>query len=341
MGKIKRKLLTYEAQLQQFGIMIEQYKMLGDEKFNYNNVENLGFDYENFVNSITYTQSCNRYKWKGLPENLNGQLIESILYCKACAAMYIRGGTMYVMPFVNDGDLSDYGQFETIRPVAFNGNEKQFSSKLKVNNSGGYDKNGDAVILYDSTPLFNGAIIPKAVLLKQIDINCSKILNMIMQNAINSNKKILFECEDEPQQRQLRADLDNAFGSTDAYILVKKGSDLTQNGKPIVLNNDVQLVSQSLFEMWQSWNNLRCLQIGVDNNGVYEKKERRITVETRGDSLQSKLILDAGLQMRKLAIKQFQAQYGSRYEWVKKIDVEINDVLKEDDAYEKINDNRL
>ena len=103
----------------------------------------------------------------------------------------------------------------------------------------------------------------------------------------------------------------------------------------------MQLVSQSLFEMWQSWNNLRCLQIGVDNNGVFEKKERRITVETRGDSLQSKLILDAGLQMRKLAIKQFQAQYGSRYEWVKKIDVEINDVLKEDDAYEKINDNRL
>ena len=339
MGKLKRKLLTYEEQLQQFGIMLEQYKLLGNETFNKNNVENLGYDYANFVKAINYNQCCNRYKWKGLPDNITGQLIESILFTKGCACMYVRGGTMYVLPFENDGELSDYGQFETIRPIAFNGDEKQFSYKLRVNNSGGYDKNGDAVILYDSIPLYNGAIIPKAVLTQKIDENCSKILNMIMQNLQNSNKKILFECEDEAQKKQLMADLDNAFGSTDAYIVVKKGSELTQSGKPIILNNDIQIVSQSLFESWQSWNNIRCCLCGIDNNGAFEKKERMITKETKGDIIQSRLNLDAGLQMRKLAIKQFIAQYSSKYEWVKKIDVEINDVLKEDDAIEKISGN--
>lgn len=333
MGKLKRKLLTYEEQLSQFGIMLEQYKLLGNETFNRNNVENLGYDYQNLCKSLSYNQCLNRYKWKNLPENLNSPLIESMLFVKGALAMYIRGGSMYVLPFVNDGDLSDYGQFEIIRPVAFNGDEKQFSYKLRVNNTGGFDKNGDAVILYDAMPMFNGAIIPKAVLTQKIDENCSKILNMIMQNLQNANKKILFECEDEPQKKQLIADLDNAFGSTDAFIVVKKGQEFTgQNGKPIVLNNDIQIVSQSLFESWASWNNIRCMLCGIDNNGAFEKKERMITKETRGDVIQSKLNLDGGLVMRKLALQQFKAQYSSKYEWVKKIDVEINDILKDDDV---------
>ena len=332
MGKLKRKLLTYEEQLSQFGIMLEQYKLLGNESFNRNNVENLGFDYKNLCKSLSYNQCLNRYKWKNLPENLNSPLIESMLFVKGALAMYIRGGTMYVLPFTNDGDLSDYGQFEIIRPVAFNGDEKQFSYKLRVNNTGGFDKNGDAVILYDSMPMFNGAIIPKAVLIEKIDENCSKILNMIMQNLQNANKKILFECEDEAQKKQLIADLDNAFGSTDAFIVVKKGSELTQREKPLMLNNDIQIVSQSLFESWASWNNIRCMLCGIDNNGAFEKKERMITKETRGDVIQSKLNLDGGLVMRKLALQQFKAQYSSKYEWVKKIDVEINDILKDDDV---------
>lgn len=338
MGKLKRKLLTYEEQLAQFGIMLEQYKLLG-ESFNRNNVENLGFDYSNLCKSLSYNQCVNRYVWKKLPLNLNSPLIESILFVKGCAAMYIRGGTMYVLPFVNDGDLSDYSQFEKIRPTAFNGDEKQFSYNLKVNNTGGFDKNGDAVILYDSMPMFNGAIIPKIVLTEKINENCSKILNMIMQNLQNANKKILFECEDEAQKKQLIADLDNAFGSTDAFIVVKKGSELTQRDKPLMLNNDIQIVSQSLFESWSSWNNIRCMLMGIENNGAFEKKERMITKETRGDVIQSKLNLDGGLVMRKLALQQFKAQYGEKYPWVNDIDVEINPILKEDEENEEINDN--
>ena len=64
-----------------------------------------------------------------------------------------------------------------------------------------------------------------------------------------------------------------------------------------------------------------------------------ITKETRGDVIQAKIINDAGLQMRKLAAAQFKAQYSHRYQWVKKLDVELNDVLKEDDQYEEISNN--
>lgn len=325
MGKMKRKILTYEAQLAEIGIQLEKYKILY-AKLNGEHVENLGFNYVPLIDNIGFVQATNRYKWKNLPSNLTSDLIESMLYFKGAICLYMRGGTMYALPFVNDGDLSVYGRFTSITPIAFNGKEQKMRYKLNVNDTGEYDENANAVILYDSQPMYNGAIIPKSVLLKQINENCSKILNMCMQNIQNSNKKLVFQCEDETQANQLRRDLDDAFGSTDNYIVVNKG--VMEEMKPLVLNNDVTLVSQSLFESWQSFNNIRCELCGIENNGAFEKKERVITSETRGDVIQSKLALQNGLEMRKLAIKQFIAIYGGRYSEIRKIDVELNECFK-------------
>lgn len=327
MGK-KRKLLTYEAQLEELGIQLQRYKNLYN-KLNGERVENLGFNYVPTIENIGFVQATNRYRWKNLPKELTSDLIESMLYFKGAICLYMRGGTMYALPFVNSEDLSIYGRFTKITPIAFNGKEQKIGIKLNVNEDGIYDPNADAVILYDSQPLYNGALLPKSVLLKQINENCSKILNMCMQNIQNSNKKLVFQCEDETQAKMLRQDLDDAFGSTDNYIVVNKG--VMDDLKPITLNSDISLVSQSLFESWQSFNNIRCELCGIENNGAFEKKERVITSETRGDVIQSKLALENGLYMRKLAIKQFISIYGSRYSEIKKIDVELNECFKDQD----------
>lgn len=336
MGK-RKKILTYEAQLEELGIQLEKYKMLY-AKLNGERVENLGFNYVPLIDNIGFVQATNRYKWKNLPNNLTSDLIESMLYMKGCLCMYYRGGTLNILPFVSDSNsLSIYGRFTKITPIAFNGKDQKLGYDLNVNESGEYDPKAEAVILYDSQPFYNGAVVPKVVLLKQINENCSKILNMCMQNIQNSNKKLVFQCEDETQARQLRSDLDDAFGSTDNFIVVNKG--VMEDLKPITLNNDVALVSQSLFESWQSFNNIRCELCGIENNGAFEKKERVITSETRGDVIQSKLALQNGLEMRKLAIKQLIAIYGGRYSEVKKIDVELNEVFKDVTSNEKIDSN--
>lgn len=320
----KKKFLTYEQQLADLGIKLEEYRKL-ITKLNNGRVENLGYDYIPLVNEIGYIQATNRYKWKGLPDNITSDLIESMLYYKGCVCMYMRGGTMYVLPFVNSGEINIYGRFTEITPIAFNGKDTRQPYKLNVNTDGIYNDKANAIILYDSQPQINGSIVSKCALLQQLNSNCSDILNMIMQNIKNSNKKLLFPCEDETQANQLRLDLDNAFGSTDNYIVVNKGS--LGDFKPQVMNNDISLVSQSLFEAWQSFNNLRCTLMGIENNGVFEKKERVITDETRGDTIQPKLALNNGLEMRKLAIKQFLSIYGGKYPYLKKIDVELNEAF--------------
>lgn len=321
----KKKFLTYEAQLAEQGILIERYRKI-IENLNNGRVENLGYDYTNLVSNIGFVQATNRYKWKNLPDNLTSDLIESMLYYKGAICMYIRGGTMYALPFVNSEDLNVYGRFTKITPIAFNGKETRQPYNLNVNTDGVYNDKAEAVILYDSQPQINGALLPKSVLMSQLNANCSDILNMIMNNIKNSNKKLVFPCEDETQANQLRADLDNAFNSSDNFIVVNKGN--INDMKPITMNNDVALVSQSLFEAWQSFNNLRCMLTGIENNGVFEKKERVITDETRGDTIQPKLALNNGLEMRKLAIKQFIAIYGGKYPNIKKIDVELNEAFK-------------
>ena len=106
----KKKFLTYEAQLSELGIKLEEYRKL-ITKLNNGRVENLGYDYIPLVNEIGYIQATNRYKWKGLPNNITSDLIESMLYYKGCVCMYYRGGTFYVLPFVNSGDINIYGRF--------------------------------------------------------------------------------------------------------------------------------------------------------------------------------------------------------------------------------------
>ena len=329
----KRKILTYEAQLEELGIQLQKYKDLINA-FNNGRVENLGYDYKPVMENIGYIQATSRYRWKNLPPNLTSELIESILYFKGKACMYMRYGEMHVLPFVNVGDLNEYGRFTKITPIAFNGDEiKEMGYNLNVNTQGLYDDKAEAVILYDSSPMINGAVLSKSVLLNQLNENCSEILNMCMNNIKNSNKKLCFPCEDETQANQLRLDLDNAFNSSDNFIVINKGA--LNDYKPITMNSDIAMVSQSLFEAWTSFNNIRCELCGIENNGAFEKKERVITSETRGDVIQSKLALENGLYMRRLALEQFILQYGDKYPKLKDIRVDYNDVFKPDEEIKR------
>ena len=97
----KKKLLTYEEQLAELGIQLQRWKDLYN-KLNGERVENLGYNYVPAIENIGFVQATNRYKWKNLPSNLTSDLIESMLYFKGAICLYMRGGTMYSLPFVND-----------------------------------------------------------------------------------------------------------------------------------------------------------------------------------------------------------------------------------------------
>lgn len=335
MGK---KLLSLQNRLEHLGVRLETISRLA---FNYNKPEMLGTEFGAVLADLDAQQACNRYKWKGLPENLSGMQIESMLYYKAILAGFFFGGTLYILPYAQQQGVNVYGQSNAIMPVTSNGDlvgavQKEFKQGLPLvsNRMGMIDKNAKAVLLYDRIPttFSQTAMQARAVLNKDlIDFQCD-LLGRIKNNLRNIDKKMIWYVDDESQANQMKNDLREAYGSTDPFVVMvrKPSMNTEQQGQP--MQGKVDSETQSLFETWQSVNSIRCMAMGITNGGAFEKKERKITGELQGDQTQAELVLDAGLKMRQLFIDRIKFIYPEYGDILNKISVEINRDAQQDEV---------
>lgn len=77
--------------------------------------------------------AINRYVWYNLPNGLDGQMLERILYYKGQAAFFYmpENEQFYFLPYALDGTIDVYGRFMGITPLPFNGST-QTNEKGKV-----------------------------------------------------------------------------------------------------------------------------------------------------------------------------------------------------------------
>ena len=80
--------------------------------------------------------AVNRYTWTGLPQGLNGRLMERILYYKGQAALFMLQDKFYFLPYAlsapkDSTGIDVYGRYTGITPLPFNGTS---------NDGGGKDK---------------------------------------------------------------------------------------------------------------------------------------------------------------------------------------------------------
>lgn len=73
-------------------------------------------------------ETIERFEWKNLPEELNTDLIERVLYFRFKGAMFKYNDKHYFLPFALAGTIDPYGRYEEISPVLFTG---QFDSTGK------------------------------------------------------------------------------------------------------------------------------------------------------------------------------------------------------------------
>lgn len=62
-----------------------------------------------------------RYLSDGLPEGLNNELVERVLYYTGQAILFRRYGTAYILPYALDGNIDVYGRFRGVTPLPFRG----------------------------------------------------------------------------------------------------------------------------------------------------------------------------------------------------------------------------
>lgn len=75
---------------------------------------------------IDEQDAINRYRWYNLPNGLNQQLLERVLYYKGQGVFfYVQDlNQFFFLPYALDGTIDVYGRFVDVQPLPFNGTAK-------------------------------------------------------------------------------------------------------------------------------------------------------------------------------------------------------------------------
>lgn len=83
-------------------------------------------DLKRALRIVDEQDAINRYVWYNLPDGLDGQLLERILYYRGQGMFFYleSNTTFYFLPYALDGEIDVYGRYTGVTPLPFNGQAK-------------------------------------------------------------------------------------------------------------------------------------------------------------------------------------------------------------------------
>lgn len=266
-------------------------------------------------------QFIRRYKWENLPSGVTAEMIERILYYRGRLTMIRYNDNFYTLPFALNGGIDLYGRYNAIVPLTFNGSlsidedgieslvDAEFNSMpLKVC----YDKDDtvgkEAVILNDYTQGISEFILPRYQLNKIYREELGNIVVLIKHNLVSSARVFHAQILDEGQLESARAEyegMEEKILDEGKRIFITAG---TLGLKEVF--NDKTLETQNYWECFVSLDNLRENMIGIENNGIFKKKERQLKGEQEIEASSADLVYRDGLENRRQWAERVNAVWG-------------------------------
>lgn len=303
----KIKTLTEEAVLSK---VIDTNKYSCNPKYYYNpDREAL----TQFMRNLDSVQACGRFKWKNAPKSIPAFRIEQMLYNRGALVFFKQGNQFRLLPFYPSTELNCYGLLKSVTPIPYNGvalkstdnngkDVKSFTAKpLIVANYGTDEKiEGKAVVLFDRENAFitSGGIEPIAIHQNQAIEQIVNRLCTLNVNLINSQGKNLIVIKDAKQASAVEKNLDVLYNTDTPFAVAKANYDVE------IINNTIEYKEQQIWEDIMSWNNWRLANLGIQNSGLFNKKERQLTSEVDVQNEQVSIILNEFYNSRKEFIKQ-------------------------------------
>lgn len=330
-NKKRKKYLTDKAQIEAAGIDLDGESL----SLFTTNMTGLA----DYMRDIDSQQFISRYKWKGLPKNIYGWRVEQMLYFRASLALFKIGKDFMMLPYASTRGYNAVGIPNAVKPVSFNGEypEKKGETldyELFINNVGVENPNVKAVLLFDR---FNGFGTTSKMSRYQlsapiIEEICNRFAFLGI-NIKNSQGKYIIICKDENTAQILKNSLDDMYSSTRNYQLVRSMFEVQ------VINNKVDYQEQQIWEDISSWDSLRLNGMGYENNGMFNKKERKLDGELSGGKIQTCAVLMNGLRARKWFCEQVKEIFANDPDFdFSGLDVELNEEFQEKEE-EQINEN--
>lgn len=271
---------------------------------------------------IDEQDAVNRYTWENLPDGLNSQMLERMLYYKGQLAFFYfkEMNKFYFMPYALDGGIDFYGRYTGIHPIPFSGGttdeeKKNVSKQATVLSQKKLKPIYDVVTLEDWIKDPN-VIFEGAVLLKDYTEQLAQTITP--RQALNEAiLDVEAECIPFMRTAMIRATgvkgmrVGNQTEQSNVAAANESMLDAALTGKvniPIVGNVDFQELNDGAvgkadeFMMaLQSLDNFRLSTYGLDNGGLFQKRERKLVSEQEmnaagGGSVG--LVLQDGLSIR-------------------------------------------
>lgn len=267
-------------------------------------------------------QFVRRYRWVNLPAGLDPTLMERILYYRGRIVIFRFNDKYYATPFALNGTIDVYGRYQAVVPLTFNGSiatdndgnksmaDGEFIQGMTLNVC--YDVNltedKDAVILNDYTQGYSEFVLPRYQANKYYNSDLADIVILIRHNLISSARIFSVRVMDEGQKEAV---LDEFSGLE--YDILENGKRIFPITSAVAMDEflrDKTLETQDYWECFVSLDNLRENLIGIENNGIFKKKERVLKGEQELEAGSADLVYQDGLFNRQQMCERFNALFG-------------------------------
>ena len=260
------------------------------------NKSSLKNDIRKQLRIIDEQDAVNRYVWYNLPCDLTGQELERMLYYKGqLAFFYFKDlDQFYFMPYALDGTIDFYGRFNTIHPVpmaegtdddtkAMVAKQASLLSTIKLDVLYDVplelDKSPEnyCVLLHDYTKQLSQNILPRQQLQDGLLNVMSDMIPFMRTSLLNATGVSGMRVASEDDESNVKA----------AHLTVDAAALNGQKWIPIIGNLEFQDLTQGstskgeefLLAM-QSLDNFRLSTYGLENGGLFEKKQYQNTMQT-------------------------------------------------------------
>lgn len=274
---------------------------------------NLVDDIKKILRVVDRADAVNRFEWEGIPCNLTSQDLERLIYLRGQLCLFYDKELeqFFVTPYALSGSIDAYSRYNTITPVPLSsGTDDEKKNKPLADYFAGkklrviYDlkdlKEGEdiskvAIILRDYTNHLSQTILPRCTLnepLLEIMAECIPMMrtNLLLSTGVKGVRV---------------QDADQAQNVLDASNSMERGALTGKPFIPVIGSVDFQeltdgnVAKSSDFMMaMQSLNNFREQTMGIESNGIYEKKSHMLQEEQEINNTPVGLILKDGLDIR-------------------------------------------
>lgn len=254
--------------------------------------------------------AINRYTWYNLPDTLDGQLLERILYYRGQGMLFYMktDNSFYFLPYALNGTIDCYGRFTGVTPLPFNGTSQDGKEKpwiqglvrkplyqVKYDEILPDDFEKYCVLLSDYSKQISQTVIPRQVLqdpLLDVMSNMIPYMNTALMNSTGVKGMRVDDADAEANVKLLAKQIQECALKGEPFVPVIGHTDFQE------LTDGTTIKAEDYMVALQGLDNLRLSMLGLDNGGIYEKKTVVTDSQMMMNYSPTSLVYQDGLTLR-------------------------------------------